>query len=435
MEKDAIERRKIWTEIYSNSRNTLGALAADPESTGFASFALATHNYLARLLTAIEEGQPIVWYNLGWNPEFLYAMDLMGVCVQQLAVFYNMFLRNDRTSELIDVAEANGLPSDLCSADKTSSGAMILKLYPPPVCHVNVNTPCDSQIVAAQVQTELAPAPQYFIDIPYYYSDRSIQYVADQLKGLGPFLAKNTGRPFDWDRLKHACELSNKIMENLWEWCEWRKHIPVVQSSKVCAFNLTLHTMFDGSEDGVRISEGFLKEGRQKAQNGQKILFEERVRAIWYQDPVWWDIFLYDWMERQLGLTIPMDLFGFYANEGYIDTSTPEKMLWGLANKLINCMPMARQFRGHADFVINDYLRLVEDYQADCGIYAGHIGCKHGWGAIGLLREASRRANIPLAVFEFDMFDPRVAGKEDLKNELTRFVNEIVLPRKQANSI
>jgi len=432
MEKHSLETWKTWTNVYTKVQAATRIFGSDPDSSGFLAFVAAMRNYAARLLTSMRDNEPIVWHNLGWNNEFLNAMGTTGVCVQQLAVFHNILQNNDECNEFIDLAEAHGIPSDLCSADKTSTGAIIRKLYPRPACHVNVNTPCDSQIVAAQVQAELEPAPQFFIDVPYYHDDRSIQHVANQLMELVPFLERHTAKTFDWDRMKHTCELSNKMMENLWEWNEWRKNVPVVQPSKVCALNLVIQIMFSGCEDGVRFSQGLLDEARLKVQRGDRPI-DERVRAIWYQDPVWWNIHLYDWMERELGLTLPMDVFGYYVNEGYIDTSSPEKMLFGLARKLIMCMPMSRQFRGDADFYIQDFVRMVEEYQADCGIFAGHIGCKHGWGAIGLLREACRKMSLPLLVFEFDMFDPRVMNTEEMKHELSRFVNEIVWPRKQAS--
>ena len=47
------------------------------------------------------------------------------------------------------------------------------------------------------------------------------------------------------------------------------------------------------------------------------------------------------------------------------------------------------------------------------------------------LAVACRRAGIPLLVFEFDMFDPRVTSYEDVFFQVERFVNEIVYPRKQ----
>ena len=51
---------------------------------------------------------------------------------------------------------------------------------------------------------------------------------------------------------------------------------------------------------------------------------------------------------------------------------------------------------------------------------------------IGLFKEACKKAGIPLLIFPYDMMDPRVTSKEEIKFELARFVNEIVLPRKQA---
>ena len=47
-----------------------------------------------------------------------------------------------------------------------------------------------------------------------------------------------------------------------------------------------------------------------------------------------------------------------------------------------------------------------------------------------LWQRALRRADIPLLVFEFDMFDPRITPYEDIYFEVERFVNEIVWPRK-----
>ena len=139
---------------------------------------------------------------------------------------------------------------------------------------------------------------------------------------------------------------------------------------------------------------------------------------------------IYHWFERERGLTVPVDVFGFYAQDGLIDTKTPDTMLYGLARKLVNCHPMARQFRSSIDVYIRDFMHLHEAWNADCGIFAGHIACKHAWGGIGLFKEACRRADIPLLVFEFDMFDPRITSYDDVYFQVERFVNEIVIPKK-----
>jgi len=206
--------------------------------------------------------------------------------------------------------------------------------------------------------------------------------------------------------------------------------VPLTQPSKLASFTLVMQIMFAGTQEGVDLASDLLCEARERTERGERF-FEERVRAIWYQDPIWTDMQIYDWFERDLGLTVPIDIFGYYAQEGLIDTKTPESMVYGLARKMVNCHPMARQFRSDIDIYIRDFMHLHEAWSADCGIFAGHIACKHAWGGIGLFKEACRKADIPLLIYDFDMFDPRITPYEEIYFQTERFVNEIVLPRKE----
>jgi benzoyl-CoA reductase subunit B len=427
------DKLKLWSEMYRMFDNAYKGFRMDSEGLGMLGTMAALRNYSGRLLDALQGKQPIVWNNLTLNTEIIYALDAVPMCIQLLPALYGFTQQLNIVMELIDYAESLGVPSDLCSVDKLSTAVMSKKLYPRPSCHIGTNAPCDSQVFASQTMLEMEPVPQFFIDVPYYKDERAIKYVAGQFKDAIPFLAQHTGKKFDIDRLRYTCDMSNRMVENLWEWAEWRKHVPVVQASRLSQMGLYINILSAGSEDGVIWSEGLKREAREKAQRGKPII-NERVRGVWYQDSVAWDFFIYDWMEKQLGLTIPVDIFGYYLNQGLIDTKNVDTMCYGLARKNITVMPMARQFMYNAELFIQDFLTMVEEYQADCGIYAGHLGCKHGWAVTGLLKEACRKADIPLLVFEFDMFDPRVIGQEDLKIKMTQFVDDIVWPKKQARA-
>lgn len=403
----------------------------DPHGHGMHSLLRNVRAYLARLFDHVDRGDPVVWYNLGFNSELVYALG--GLCpipIESLGVMHNLMGTLQTSLDFIDTAVTRGVPSDCCSADKLAIGAMHKNLYPAPRCTVGINTPCDSQVMATQVMAELGHAPFFAIDVPYYHDDRTVLHVAAQLRELLRFLEQHTGRKLDYDRLREVCALSNQMTEAIWDWLEWRKHVPCAQSSKLVALTLILQILFAGTWEGVDLARSLLREARERTERGERF-FEERVRAVWYQDPVWTDMQIYDWFERDLGLTVPVDVFGFYAQEGLIDTSTPETMLTGLARKLVNCHPMARQFRSDIDVYLRDFLHMHRAWNADCGIFAGHIACKHAWGGIGLFREACRKAGIPLLVFEFDMFDPRITSYEGVYFEVERFVNEVVLPRKR----
>lgn len=419
-----------WRTLFEGVPVLREFVDADPDALGFRGLLEGVAIYFERLVHHVDKRNPVIWYNLGFNAELVYALgNALPIPIETLGVMHSLLGNHEYSLGFIDDAESNGVPSDTCSADKLAVGAIRRGLLPRPRCTVGINTPCDAQVMATQVMAELAGVPFFPIDVPYTHDDETIRHVAAQLKDLVPFLERHAGRKLDYDRLREVCELSNQMTEAIWEWLEWRKHTPLAQSSKLVAFTLVMQILFTGTQEGVDLARALAREARERTQRGERF-FEEKVRAIWYQDPVWTDMQIYDWFESELGLTVPIDIFGFYAQEGLIDTKTPDTMLYGLARKLVNCHPMARQFRGDIDFYLRDFMHLHEAWNADCGIFAGHIACKHAWGGIGLFKEACRKRGIPLLIFEFDMFDPRITSHDDVYFQVERFVNEVVLPRK-----
>ncbi len=424
-------QKREWRELMETLPVVQGFFGGDPDSHGINTMLDGVIGYIENLFNEVEKGKPVVWYNLGFQSELIYALgDVQPVTIEFPGALHSAMGNGQNALDFIDGAQAAGIPADCCSADKIAIGAIHQGLLPAPVCTVGINTPCDAQVLSTQVMAELSGVPFYPVDVPYYRNEETILHVAAQLKELIPFLEQHTGRKMDIDRLRQACEYSNQMSEYLWEWMDWRKLKPLTQTSKLVGFTLMLQILFTGSPGGVEVAKGFLREAKERSERKERFI-DERVRAIWFQDAVWTDLQIYDWFERELGLTVPVDVFGYYANEGFIDTASMETMLYGLSRKLVNCHPMARQFRSDVDLYIDDAMHLLEAFNGDCFIFAGHIACKHAWGGIGLFKEACRRADIPLLVFEFDMFDPRITPYEDVYFEVERFVNEIVLPRKR----
>ena len=62
-------------------------------------------------------------------------------------------------------------------------------------------------------------------------------------------------------------------------------------------------------------------------------------------------------------------------------------------------------------------------------VYAGHVGCKQGWGGIGFLKEKAKELGIPLLTFEFDFLDRRVTPIETIQEEFRRFIDNVMIPR------
>jgi benzoyl-CoA reductase/2-hydroxyglutaryl-CoA dehydratase subunit BcrC/BadD/HgdB len=431
MKSDAILQMKEWRTVFETLPVLRRFFAEDPDSHGMNAILAGLSSYLEKMVAHVDRGDPFVWYNLGFNPEIVHALG--GVCpvaTETLGAIHSIIADHSVVTGFIDRSHAESVPTDCCSADKIGAGAIHMGLYPEPAFAVGINTPCDAQVMNTQLLAEMSGAPFFSIDVPYYTDDRSIRHVASQIAELVPLLEKATGRRLETGRLREACARSNAMTEAIWDWLEARKRSPLTQSSKLVALTLILQVQFAGSEEGVMMARGLAREARERNERDERF-FTERVRAVWYQDPVWTDIQIYDRFERDLGLTVPVDVFGYYANEGLIDLSTRDSMIYGLARKLAMCHPMARQFRSTMDVYIRDFMHLVEGWNGDCCIFAGHIACKHAWGGIGLFKEALRKAGIPLLIFEFDMFDPRITSYDDIYFEVERFVNEVVWPAKR----
>jgi len=427
------DRRDDWETVYEGATGLIDLYEEDPESKGMNAILNGFRRFMEDLFEAADEGRPFVWHNCGCSPELIKGLDgVQTMPIEVLTVLQDLVGEVEYTVALIDEAEAHGVAPEVCSIDKAAVGAVLKDLYPRPSCMLFHNTPCDSQIAAIKSLTAITDKPMRLMDVPYLSGEREVEYLAKQYREAIPFLEEHTGRKFDWDRFGQVCEESNRTAEYLRDWNELRRHNPCPQVSKIVALNTALLVAFSGDPKGTAIAGAFRDEARERTERGESAVEGgELYRAVWYQDPVWWDLQFYDWMESELSLVIPMDLFGYYAPEALIDTSSRESMLEGLARKSLRVMPMSRQFKGPIDDYIDDYLRMCTDYDADFGVFAGHVACKHGLGGIGLFREASREAGIPLCYFEFDMFDPRVTPVETIQETLSLFIEDVVAPGKQ----
>lgn len=425
-----------FQEIFGGLNRSFKENKDNPDAKPVNSWITVIKGLLEGLPQFVEAGVPIIYTNLGNSPELVLAlgddeMEAAPFGFEALAAVQAWFGNNQVNMDNIDLVEGSGLSSDVCSADKLAIGHMLRKLSPPPAGGIFINTPCDSQIIGANAFKEIMGVDPFVVDVPYNTGDRELRYVAMQLREQVDYLERATGKKLNWEKLKAICTENNRMIELLLEWSDWRKHIPCPQMSKVVTFGFVLLNTLSGLPVGTWYASELAGDAKERSLAGKKATKgEEKIRTIWFGDPIWWDLSFYDWMEEELGMVVPMDLFGYVTTEAYIDTSSPETMLYTLARKLTRVMPMSRQLTGAAEIYIDDLISVVKEFRADCAIFPGNTGCKHMFGMQGLVRESLREADIPLLSFQFDLFDPRTRGLADLKEDFRRFANDIVLPRK-----
>ncbi|MBI5252514.1 MAG: 2-hydroxyacyl-CoA dehydratase [Desulfomonile tiedjei] len=428
------ERAKDFEAIYAGVSGLLDRHQGDPDSRAFNAFLFAAKMATEGILSALDDGKPVISYNLGGIPELLLALgenenEIFPFAMEKVVALQSLVGDSNYNMESIDLAEAQGMSSDVCSTDRATIGNLSKKILPESLCSVFVTAPCDSQTVAAESIKEITAKDVFMIDIPHLHGEREINYVAGQLKEEIKFLEEKSGKKLNWDRLKEVCAESNRMIDQALEWLELRKTVPCPQTSKMLSTMYILLQDGSGTKGGTWVASEFAADAKERVLAGKSAApGGEKIRAIWFGSPTWYNIGFYEWMENELGMVVPVDMFSYVVPEMYVDTSTPETILHDLARKQI-FMPMGRHFTGAPEYFVDDLLRAVSDYKADCALFAGHVSCKHAWGIIGLLKEALREADVPLLDFEFDLFDPRITSTETLQEQFRRFAHDVVLPR------
>ena len=376
---------------------------------------------------AIESGKTIVFNQFTFFPELLFAFDLYPLCPEAWSAI-PLYADPMGGTEPIDIAENAGVHPELCSSFKFNIGEAIRGRLPIPNLIVATSSPCDSARTSYQALAKVTGAPMFFVDEGYWDTEEDLTYIESEIRGLISFIETEiTHKKLDYDRLKEVLEESNKAVEYFLEANELRRLTPCPESGKTFTYSFMAFMTSAGLPRCTALQKEILDETRERARSGKGAIPEEKLRCIWFYTPIVWDYFLINWLEDEWKMVIPMTMDGYYVAKP-IDTSSPEAMIRGIAERLQGSIPMGRQGRGTADIWIDDMLRVYGEYHGDCIILGGHYGCKWLKAACGLVRETCREMGIPLYMFDVDIFDPRVVSAETYRQQISDFLTTVMSP-------
>lgn len=370
------------------------------------------------LYLAHREGRPVVVNEYALLSELLLAMDMAPFPAETVG-FLGAILQSELLEEFIDSAHNAGVPTELCSLDKVILGMHLRGEMPEADFSLAFSTPCDSAVAAYQMVPELTGKPSFFIDVPPEHGDRVRDYISRQIRDFIGFAERTTGRKLDWDVLKEKMETSNRALEILLENNEFRRRKPCPGSGKILAYQFMILAASQGLERGVGYQRVIREHLKRNVESETYPTDHERIRIIWPAIPTLFDMDIGNWMEEEHGAVVVMDLVGCVFIP-MMDTSSEQSMLDSLADKIMD-YNMVRHCRGSLSLIFEDLFHLYNEYQADCIIFANHLGCKHTSGFMGMLRQEAKRRGIPALIFDIDGCDARVTSSEQVIENIDRF--------------
>lgn len=381
------------------------------------------------IITCVEEGRPFIAGYFCAAPEIYEAMGMPWYMIMQTPFLAASapYLLDD-----IDAAEAMGLGTDWCTACRLSLYYIEAGLSPKPTALIGLIHPCDAATLLHQAVKRNArwrDVPIFATDPPYFETDRSIDYYAQELRRMTAFLEENTGRKLDLDRLREICNESNKQYELWIEYAQLRRARPCPHGWGMGGgqcFGVT-SVFQNGKPRGTQWLQTLVDHTKKRVAAGEGAIAKERIRYFWFDLlPFGWPFEFLPWLEEEWGAVLTMDMFG-YTPYTFIDTRNEDTIYKGLARRNLFESPMVRQARGPADYFASDIARVVKEYDIDCVIWPGHMGHKDGSASTGIMKEICNELKVPYIHIGLDLFDKRYTTPDQCKDKISKFFSAMGL--------
>jgi len=374
------------------------------------------------------EKRPVAWVASTFPIETLQAMDIMPVWPENYA---SVCAARQISVELCERAEQEGFSRDLCSYSRCVLGSMFgyeKELpeggLPKPDFLVTATCACDTHLKWFQVASRIFKVPLFLFDVPYNIGggdsdnlDKAhVEYYVSQLEELFAFLEKQTGKNLDLDRLRETVALSNWT-SHLWiEIQNYRKYIPSPMDARDAFSAVFFMLCMPGSQLAVDYYTQLRDEVRERARNGIGVIEDERVRLVWDNLPLWYNLKIFEYLNT-LSAVVVAEVFS-HTWAGGLDTSKPfeslaRKYLPNLANSSV---------QRRIDIISN----LVKDFHANGVILPTNWGCRMMSIGETIVRDAVyKKLGVPSLIIDIDSTDWRVAGEAQVKERFATFLETL----------
>jgi len=424
MDIESPEMKAMLETMPEGRRNAFLAMARDPDVRKMSNvFNGGLSKYWNAVYTAKERGKKLVFMPFNFAPEIFFAMDMVPVCVE---VLNTMALTLEEGLEpYLDLSIEGGLPDSMCSAQRGIVGLLEAGILDKPDLLVNgALGGCDPNSKIFEYMSEKFDIPALYLDVPYYHDERALDYYAIGFKKIVKALEEMTGNKLDQDHLRETIENTNKATELFMEIAELKRHVPNPVPNYYNMHHTGTKLMLAGTTDAVEYYQAALDICKDRLKKGKHVLPEERVRLFFMYTGYYFDNEIYSWFQEEIGVSYVMDVLTAYDFNPYIDPTSIDTMLRGLAEVMLN-LPMTRQLKGGWNMPGNwleDVLYYAETYKADCCVFTGHTACKQAWGVYRLVAdEVKKQLGIPSLRLEGDGWDGRITPMSVIKEEFEDF--------------
>lgn len=382
-------------------------------------------NYYDEFFQVSNSGKPVAWLNVGVPCEIFYAMDVFPFYPENYGA---MCGAQKVTPVLSKESEYYGFTQDLCSYARANIGAMIAKKgpmgeLPLPTIQVETTNSCVMIITWWRAIGRLFNVPTYTIDAPQVKYDSDgfhLDYMEEEIKRMIDFIEAKTGNKLNYDKLIEITKISNEG-KRLWaEILELRAHVPCPMNAGDIFTHMFPMVALRGKKEYIEHLTVLRDELKQRIADKDFPVPDEKVRLLWDNLPIWYDLRLFDELEKEGAITV-------------IDTYT---QAWG--PRFMGIVDEINPLRSYGYYVGSGFLNvqierryelmkdLIKQYKVDGIIMHSDRSCKpYSLVQPEIARKTKEELNIPSLILEGDHNDQLGYDRPKVIERLKDFIQMI----------
>jgi benzoyl-CoA reductase/2-hydroxyglutaryl-CoA dehydratase subunit BcrC/BadD/HgdB len=370
-------------------------------------------------------GKKIAWITSGGPVEPLYAAGIVPVYPENHGAMCGAFRMGPKLSEKV---EAMGYSRDVCSYARCDISCAVhgpigrLPGLPKPDLLVCCNNICGTVTKWYEVLARHFKVPLVMLDTPFLHDkqlpEHTNQYVRAQFSSLVATIENVTRKRFSERRLQKRMALALDCVlawRRILSYCE---HKP----APISCFDAFAH-MFPivtlrGTKWATRYYRHLDKEIARRVDDGFGAVPDERIRLIWDNIPIWYEI---------------RNLFKQLADRGACLVADTYTSAWTM-DQFDRARSLDSLAEAYASIFLNVGMKtrydkaaeLANRFNADGVLMHSNRSCKpYSFGQLDIQRMIREKLDLPCLLIEADMTDSRSYSREQVRARLDAFLETV----------
>lgn len=382
-----------------------------------------------RLGASVEASEKLIPHDETVTPLFLKGFKgLTPFPLQTLPEFIICDVDQHIEPYYIDVAEAYGLPADVCSRCAAETGVAIDDAFPLiGKAMLSTNMPCNASEATSMFQRRRIGMPDFPITLAMQHNEKeALPYSKQVLKDAIAFVEQEYGVKYDWDEFFKYAKLMNE--QNTIELEKW--DFLKTPYSPLTGISETLYRLY--SWQSVNGQDPYFNKVDRKVIKIMRRCYEARYQPyggttrhrafLWGPSAVYYTDFP-TWTQNCWGINIVLNMdstMGF----NMIDTEDPERAMDDIT-RFTEKACMRHHAVGGWDNV-NAVWDWAREFNCDMVLFNDNIACKGMLGVHALMEEQARDLGFHFIFVEHDLEDSRTVSRQDMRNCVNKYMDVVL---------